>query len=198
MLYFVKRPFALDGSKAQHRKKLHDDIYGVLKSELLAYHTDFDSNISYNEYGKPYLKNSGVFFNISHCIGLAVCGIDNCEIGVDVENIREFPERVLKRSFSQREAEAVISSESPDETFFRVWTLKESFVKAVGIGISYPLNTAEFLFEGSAIKAIGCDGFSFVQFVVNDAFICSVCLKKQVKNEFKKIYSDNDFFTCNY
>ena len=175
MLYFVKRPFALDGCKAQHRKKLHDDIYGVLKSELLAYHTDFDNNISYNEYGKPYLKNSGVFFNISHCIGLAVCGIDNCEIGVDVENIREFPERVLKRSFSQREAEAVISSESPDETFFRVWTLKESFVKAIGIGISYPLNTAEFLFEGSAIKAIGCDGFSFVQ-----------------------IYSDNDFFTCNY
>ena len=176
MLYFVKRPFALDGSKAQHRKKLHDDIYGVLKSELPAYHTDFDNNISYNEYGKPYLKNSGVFFNISHCIGLAVCGIDNCEIGVDVENVRE----------------------SPDETFFRVWTLKESFVKAVGIGISYPLNTAEFLFEGSAIKAIGCDGFSFVQFVINDAFICSVCLKKQVKNEFKKIYSDNDFFTCNY
>ena len=70
--------------------------------------------------------------------------------------------------------------------FFRIWTLKESFVKALGIGISYPLKSAEFLINDDIIMSVGCDGYSFTQIIVNQKFVCSLCLKRQLKINFSE------------
>lgn len=199
MLKFVRRSPDLDDSKAAHKKKLHDAIYNVLKNQLGEFGVAYnDDTIGFNKYGKPYLKNSELYFNISHCTGLGVCSIDSCETGVDVELIRDYPVRVMNRSFSLGEINTIKNSARPDETFFRLWTLKESFVKALGIGISYPLKKAEFYFDGNGIKASGCDGFSFIQYIINDTFVCSLCLKKQVKSKIEKIHENSSFFTLNY
>lgn len=89
--------------------------------------------------GKPFFpQRQEICFNLSHCRGLAVCGISTFPLGVDCESIRSLREGVLRRSFAQEEVLAVTESPQPDETFFRFWTLKEAFVKALGVGISYP------------------------------------------------------------
>ncbi|MFR4393406.1 MAG: 4'-phosphopantetheinyl transferase superfamily protein [Ruminococcus callidus] len=48
----------------------------------------------------------------------------------------------------------------PDESFFRLWTLKESFVKALGIGISYPLHTAVLPWTAKRSRRIRTAGSS--------------------------------------
>ena len=132
---------------------------------------------------------------------MAVAAICNSEIGIDVENIREYRPRVAQKVFSSKEIDILENSKNKNEVFFRIWTLKESFVKAIGIGISYPMKTCEFLLKDNenSFTVNGCDGYSFRQIIVNNRFICSVCIKTtgKMENRFCKINTDDDFFNYN-
>lgn len=92
--------------------------------------------IAFGEYGKPYLKNGGKHFSISHSGDWAVCAVSDAELGCDVERLRPIGMDVTRR-FAPDERERILAE--PDETrlglFFRCWTLKESFMKATGLGI---------------------------------------------------------------
>lgn len=106
--------------------------------------TPAEIRFSYGEQSKPELKSppgdSGLRFNLSHSRGLAICGVtDQKAIGVDVERIRARSniERVATRFFSQFENEALRSTpaEQQREAFFRCWTRKEAYLKALGSGL---------------------------------------------------------------
>ena len=176
MIYFVRRSFEADKTKLIHKQQLKSEINDILNKEFASLNIDYSENsLLYNRYGKPYIKNhSDVFFNISHCHEMAVCTINSCEAGIDVENIRAYHPRVAKRVFSDKENEILKNAVNKDETFFRIWTLKESFVKAIGVGISYPMKTCEFLINDNSFTVNGCDGYNFSQIIVNDKFICSL------------------------
>lgn len=197
MLYFVRRSFNLDNDKALHKKQLRKSVYTALSDGLKSYGIDLsESSVSYNKYGKPFLKDSkNLDFNISHCRELAVCAIEKTEVGVDAEDIRKLRPGVIRRAFSEKEKYILENSADSDQMFFRIWTLKESFVKALGIGISYPLKSAEFLINDDIIMSVGCDGYSFTQIIVNQKFVCSLCLKKTAENKFFRVHTDKDFFT---
>lgn len=96
-------------------------------------------------------------------------------LGVDCESIRPLRPGVLHRSFSPDESRFVLESPVPDESFFRLWTLKESFVKALGIGISYPLHTAVFALDGETVTAHP-DGWQFRQFRLESGHVVSCCV----------------------
>lgn len=200
MLYFIKRPFELDNDKILHKKNLRKSVYTILSDNLKPHGIELnEKSITYNEYGKPFLKDcKNLYFNITHCNELAVCAIENTEVGVDAENIREYYSGVVRRAFSEREKNIVENSENINEMFFRIWTLKESFVKALGIGISYPLKSAEFIINGDNITIVGCNGFSFTQFIINSEFVCSLCLKKTTENKVFRINTDKNYFTCEF
>ncbi len=199
MIYFVRRSFEADKNKLDHKKKLKQSVEVLLKKALAEYNVDYcEAELSYNSYGKPYLRNhSDVHFNISHCHELAVCAIGNDELGIDAENIREYSPRVVKRVFSEREKKILENAENKEEMFFRIWTLKESFVKALGIGISYPMKSCEFLIDDNGFTASGCDGYLFSQIILNNKFICSLCYKKLAVQE-NKLYriSNQDEVFC--
>lgn len=109
-------------------------------------------------HGKPYLREyPQIQFNISHCMGMAVLAVGDCSVGIDVEYVRPYREPLLKRVLSEaelRQMEAV-GEAGREELFFRFWTLKESYVKAVGCGITVPLQDISF--------QIGDDGESHVK-----------------------------------
>ena len=117
---------------------------------------------------------AGDLFHLSHCRGLAVCGISAFPLGVDCESIRSLREGVLRRSFASEEVLAVMESPQPDETFFRFWTLKEAFVKALGVGISYPLHTAVFALDGEDVTRHP-QGWQFRQFRPDSGHVVSCC-----------------------
>lgn len=104
---------------------------------------------AYGPYGKPTLngehKQSSLRFNMSHSRGVGLVAVtDTKEIGVDVEYIRpDFAsEDIAQRFFSSREVSAfnALSSELRVAAFFRCWTRKEAYIKAIGLGLSQPLD----------------------------------------------------------
>jgi 4'-phosphopantetheinyl transferase len=96
-------------------------------------------------HGKPYLVNKKLRFNLTHSGDLALLALskDN-ELGIDIEKDSERPfDALAKRFFSQNESEAVTKLKSiyaKQQLFFRIWSAKEAFIKAVGLGLSYPLD----------------------------------------------------------
>ena len=94
--------------------------------------------------GKPYLKDyPGVQFNLSHSGGWGVCALSKTAVGVDVEMVRPLRQQVAKRFFTPVEQEWL--SKRPAEEFFRLWTRKESFTKALGKGLTLPLDSFSVL-----------------------------------------------------
>ncbi|PYP02769.1 MAG: hypothetical protein DMD57_10210 [Gemmatimonadetes bacterium] len=103
----------------------------------------------YGAHGKPALArrfaDSDLRFNVSHCDDVTLyafsCGR---EIGVDVEAVRVLGDAddIAGRFFSHRENQAYRALERRDRPlgFFQCWTRKEAFIKALGDGLSYPLD----------------------------------------------------------
>lgn len=166
--------------EAQHEyaRKLLKSCLKLIKIEYNA-----DARISYGEQGKPSLADHpDINYNLSHSDGITVCLVSAHECGIDAERIRQYRPKVVKRAFS--DAEKTLIENAPDEErdslFFRLWTLKESYVKAIGIGISYPLKTVEFAFNGDEIIT-NITGYSFKQYLIDGRFAVSVCEKYQNK-----------------
>ncbi len=101
---------------------------------------------SYGAYGKPALASEHVLrFNLSHSHEVALLAVTlNVDLGVDVEHIRaDFAsEEIARRFFSRAEVEVfnALSQEERVEAFFRCWTRKEAYIKAIGKGLSQALD----------------------------------------------------------
>ena len=70
--------------------------------------------------------------------------MSHTEVGVDVEKIRPYPPRMPRRILAPSEQEQLLKSENREDLFFRFWTLKESYGKALGVGIGYPFREIHF------------------------------------------------------
>lgn len=86
------------------------------------------------EFGKPYLAGSRVYFNMSDSGDVALYAVTlDAEIGVDVERIRAIDGANISRRFlPEPEAAAVLAD---PESFFRVWTRREAYLKCIGVGL---------------------------------------------------------------
>jgi len=105
--------------------------------------------LAYGPRGKPALSpgfaDLDLRFNMSHSEDIAVYAFSyGREIGVDVEAVRELRDAddIAVRFFSRRENEAYRALDSRDKPqgFFNCWTRKEAFIKAIGDGLSHPLD----------------------------------------------------------
>lgn len=102
--------------------------------------------------GKPQLADEfaplGLAFNLSHADGIVACALAREAVGVDVESIdrRIRPLEIASRFFSPLEVEWLRASDDEirQERFFSLWTLKESYIKAIGTGLSHALDTFGF------------------------------------------------------
>lgn len=95
-----------------------------------------DLIINYNENGKPSFKDyNDIKFNLSHSKEYAIAVISNEEVGCDIEFLRKYNDKISKKYFSKEEQEYIDNSLNKDESFTRIWVLKESFLKALGIGL---------------------------------------------------------------
>lgn len=141
------------------------------------------------ERGKPYLADfPHIHYNISHTDQLAVCGIGDVELGIDVERIRPFKESVIKRVLSeaeQRKLESLPKEKQP-AYFFRFWTLKESYGKAAGCGLSMDMKDISFELEPEGNIRCSRSGVFFSQWILRKDYVLSLCTfeKTEIVHEF--------------
>ena len=125
---------------------------------------------SYGPYGKPALngehKDNELRFNMSHSRGIGLVAVtETQELGIDVEYIRaDFAtEDIACRFFSPCEVEAFNSLPGDQRVaaFFRCWTRKEAYIKAIGLGLSQPLDGFDVTLgpgeEAALLRADGAD-----------------------------------------
>ncbi len=124
---------------------------GVLREVLGAYlgREPRDIAFVYGEHGKPALAPpldaSGLEFNVSHSAEVALYAFAlHRPVGVDVERMRDLDdlEALAERHFSPAERRALMALPEEDRRvgFYACWTRKEAFVKALGAGLSHPLD----------------------------------------------------------
>ena len=116
-----------------------------------------------NAFGKPALAGAlappGLRFNLAHTRGLVACATGiGVDVGIDVERLGHGvnPLEIAARNFSPDEFRALQTCRGDEQParFTELWTLKEAYIKAVGEGLSHPLDTFGFAFAGpSAILA---------------------------------------------
>ncbi len=104
--------------------------------------------------GKPELLNCSLplKFNISHTKDLIICAVTlNDEIGCDVEQTNRDNDvlSIAERFFSKDETTALFSLVETEQIprFFDYWTLKESYIKAWGLGLAIPLGDFSFYID---------------------------------------------------
>jgi 4'-phosphopantetheinyl transferase len=152
-----------------------------------------DWTFAVNPYGRPSIAAEraaplGLQFNVSHTDGLAIMGITRGRaLGVDVENVRTQRAAVefADRFFAPDEAaalRALPASEQP-QRFFEYWTLKESYIKARGLGLSVPLDCFSFKLSTDARAQLTvvpeedgrADRWCFWQLRPSPTYLAAVC-----------------------
>jgi 4'-phosphopantetheinyl transferase len=126
--------------------------HGCLRDILMQYLHCEPGQLSFSAgpYGKPCLsKNSfdpGLEFNLTHSGNYALVAVTwQRKVGVDLECIRQgiSTERIAGHYFSQREVSELMAlpSKQREVAFFKCWTRKEAYMKAIGLGLSLPLDS---------------------------------------------------------
>jgi 4'-phosphopantetheinyl transferase len=100
---------------------------------------------SYGEQGKPKIDDADFSFNLSHSKDMAVYAFSRFEtVGIDIEwtGRKVETEDVARQFFSKKEFESLIelSTVEQNHAFFNIWTRKEALIKAIGEGLSFPLD----------------------------------------------------------
>jgi 4'-phosphopantetheinyl transferase len=113
-------------------------------------------SISTNEYGKPQVSDAQVEFNLSHSGNLILLAFSsNTPLGVDVEEVRNIDDikSIITHHFHPSEVQEIISCQPQDvhQTLFSCWSKKESVCKALGLGLSLPLDS----FKVSCLPLLG-------------------------------------------
>lgn len=98
---------------------------------------DMATAVTANQYGKPYVPNQDLFFNLSHAGDYVVIATDEKEIGIDIEDIKAASAGIAEKCFTADE-QAWLKKQSTDKAFYTLWTAKESIMKAVGKGFHIP------------------------------------------------------------
>lgn len=101
------------------------------------------NDIGYGKYGKPYLKNTNIHYNISHSGSYLVVAISTMEIGVDIQIVKK--KIMWDYFFSENEISLVKKSFNDYNLGFSVlWSCKESYLKKIGSGLVVDFSTILF------------------------------------------------------
>jgi 4'-phosphopantetheinyl transferase len=123
--------------------------HGVLRHLLARYLDQAPADIAFvrGAQGKPAVSpSSPLQFNLTHSGGMAAVALANgCAVGIDLEHLRPMTdiEEIAGRYFCPEEAAEILAlpPDKRDRAFFSCWTRKEAYIKAIGDGLSCPLDS---------------------------------------------------------
>ena len=199
----------VDKHKQERIRKFHrwEDAYRSLLGDVLVrcvisekYSLPIQEIGFYQDfYGKPYVKDlAGFHFNLSHSGDWIVCAVDSTPVGIDIEKIATCDLSLAKRFFTKKEYKWLVdrSEQEKDRSFFELWTMKESYIKAVGRGLSIPLDSFEIKRMPSGLMAVmaggSATGYTIKNYYIDCDYVLSVCSIKRQFSEKIQIKSVNE------
>lgn len=153
----------------------------VLLNKGLKYFNINDYELVYNENNKPYIKDSNIYFNISHSGNYVVVIISDIEIGIDIQKIQDLKLNIAERFFHKNEYKKIIDEKDINkqtELFYIYWTMKEAYTKAIGKGLAIPLNSFD-------VTDSNFD-YYFQEIEIDDNYKCFVCSENELDIEIQE------------
>jgi 4'-phosphopantetheinyl transferase len=170
---------------------LHDREITLFSQLLLRYCLSEELGINagdlileFNAFGKPFISNyPNCFFNLSHSGDCIVLALSDCEVGIDIEQEKEIDLSHVNHFFSKDETRYFhkINEDEKVSTFFKIWTLKECYLKALGTGLSKSLDSFSIMPGKCEIKVIESEKkmkkqhWRFSSSIINGDYHISVC-----------------------
>jgi len=131
-----RREQALRYKHLQGRRECAAGYIELLRGLRLRFGIEGMPTFTFNEHGKPFLKeHPDVHFSISHCKEAVGCYVSDRPCGLDIEHIRKAKEDLVRHTMSPQEADEIFASPCRDIVFTRLWTQKEAVLKLAGTGI---------------------------------------------------------------
>ena len=131
-------------------------------------------SVETDEYGKPFLSGRAYEFSLSHSGRYAACALSDVPVGLDIQILTKYDERLVRRFFAEGEQESIRNANDRDTAFTRLWCRKESFLKAIGTGLRLPLDS--FDVSGDQPSALYRDTvYGFRECRAEELFFC-VCM----------------------
>lgn len=126
----------------------------VLKNQLKCFNLELPE-IYLSKNGKPYFKDSNIFFNYSHSNNYIASAISFYEVGIDIEELN----RKISDSTSKKYLDNVVSNKKRIET----WVKKESYSKLKGLGL-------QIKFQDIKLNEINSNNY----FISTNKYMCSI------------------------
>ena len=134
-----------------------------------------------NKYGKPYIKGcDNLHFNVSHSGLWVVAALSECAVGIDIEEKKAFDFLAIgERFFAAEEIQALLHASDQLDYFYLIWTMKESLIKHVGMGLSLPLNAFSIRTdsENGSFTFYEDECYWFQPYAIHDDYKMAVCYK---------------------
>ncbi len=154
-------------------------------------------DVRYAQYGKPEVERDSIQFNVSHSGELCLIAVGRVHaLGIDIENFSDRPYvGIAKDLFSELEYQQLLAAPEPlkKPLFFSIWSQKEAFIKAVGMGLSYP--TQQFsvpLYSKSAScvsDSLSEQTWQLLAFAPHQECAAALCFNKEIL-EIRKLILD--------
>ena len=130
---------------------------GLLLDNMLMEHGLRERDMVYaaGEHGKPVLSSHPeLHFNMSHSGMLVACAMGNRPVGVDVQTIVKLRRSLVNYTMSEAEIarlDGLASVEEQELFFTQLWTLKESYAKATGVGLTHEFPSFDITDDGEVV-----------------------------------------------
>ena len=134
--------------------------------------------------GKPFFAAAPeICFNVSHSGQMVMAAFSDVPVGCDIEKISDVNLAIAERFFCKSEAASVLAMKTDAEKqkqFYRYWTLKESFLKATGLGLSIRPDAFELMLlpgEVTVLHTVNDEKYSFREFNAVAGYCSALCVQ---------------------
>lgn len=164
--------YIIENYKEIYPEQRGSDLTDALIKQCLTDYGLKNPKIIRTNEGKPYtdskIDGRNIYFSVSHSAGYFVCVIDDVEIGIDVQAIRNVSaEKISNRYFTDKERDYM--SHNGREGFFSLWTRKEAYSKLIGTGLREVIKGSE---------VVDRDDLLFIDMQLEKNVFCSICMWK--------------------
>lgn len=128
--------------------------HALCEELLLSFDAGKVFSVGYQEGGKPFLTDyPEVHFNVSHSGDYVCCAVADKPVGIDIQRHTPVREGIAKRFFTLQDNRQLLlcDADQREKMFFRMWSIKESYIKLTGKGIGQGLDSFEIDWKMKAV-----------------------------------------------
>lgn len=131
-------------------------------------------DLKFTPHGKPFLK-TGPHFSIAHDANWVLVAFADLDLGIDVQAMVPRNISTLVARFHPEEQEYLnaLSEKEQLQAFYRIWTRKESLLKASAVGMTVELNAFSVLSDHISFRGMG---WTFVDISRFEQMACCLCV----------------------